>query len=207
MFSAPAPIATSASPSIRHWAADTMACKPEPHSRSTLNAGTLSGMPAFRVATRDRYMSRGSVLMTWPKTTWPTAAAGTPVRSSTARTTVSPSSHGGTSFRPPPKSPTAVRHAPTMTMSCMMMLLWQAPLGATPIEAHSSALMRPEIEKIERSLYTQPRREGQCMDDRFSLAGRTALVTGASGGLGTRFARTLGLAGATVILAGRHREA
>jgi NAD(P)-dependent dehydrogenase (short-subunit alcohol dehydrogenase family) len=89
----------------------------------------------------------------------------------------------------------------------MMMLLWQAPLGATPIEAHSSALMRPEIEKIERSLYTQSRREGQCMDDRFSLAGRTALVTGASGGLGTRFARTLGLAGATVILAGRHREA
>jgi NAD(P)-dependent dehydrogenase (short-subunit alcohol dehydrogenase family) len=44
------------------------------------------------------------------------------------------------------------------------------------------------------------------MDDRFSLAGKTALITGASGGLGARFARTLGLAGATVILAGRHRE-
>ncbi|TAN28491.1 MAG: SDR family oxidoreductase [Castellaniella sp.] len=44
------------------------------------------------------------------------------------------------------------------------------------------------------------------MDDRFSLAGKTALVTGASGGLGSHFARTLGLAGAAVILAGRHRD-
>lgn len=43
------------------------------------------------------------------------------------------------------------------------------------------------------------------MDNRFSLTGKTALVTGASGGLGSHFARTLGLAGAAVILAGRHR--
>ncbi|HEU0229426.1 MAG TPA: SDR family oxidoreductase [Burkholderiaceae bacterium] len=41
------------------------------------------------------------------------------------------------------------------------------------------------------------------MDDRFSLAGKTALVTGAAGGLGSRFAQTLGLAGARVVLAGR----
>lgn len=44
------------------------------------------------------------------------------------------------------------------------------------------------------------------MDDRFNLAGTTALVTGAAGGLGSRFARTLGLAGARVILAGRRLE-
>ncbi|CAM5207427.1 NAD(P)-dependent dehydrogenase (Short-subunit alcohol dehydrogenase family) OS=Castellaniella defragrans OX=75697 GN=HNR28_001017 PE=3 SV=1 [Castellaniella defragrans] len=44
------------------------------------------------------------------------------------------------------------------------------------------------------------------MNDRFSLAGKTALVTGASGGLGSHCARTLGLAGARVILAGRHPE-
>ncbi len=35
------------------------------------------------------------------------------------------------------------------------------------------------------------------------LAGRTALVTGASGGLGAQFARTLSRAGATVVLASR----
>jgi NAD(P)-dependent dehydrogenase (short-subunit alcohol dehydrogenase family) len=39
--------------------------------------------------------------------------------------------------------------------------------------------------------------------DRFTLAGRRALVTGASSGLGRHFARTLAEAGATVIVAAR----
>jgi len=38
------------------------------------------------------------------------------------------------------------------------------------------------------------------------LAGRVALVTGASGGLGAQFARTLSRAGAAVVLAGRRTE-
>jgi len=41
---------------------------------------------------------------------------------------------------------------------------------------------------------------------RFSLAGRSALVTGASGGLGAHFAATLAAAGARVALAARRRE-
>ncbi|HEX7386362.1 MAG TPA: SDR family oxidoreductase [Castellaniella sp.] len=44
------------------------------------------------------------------------------------------------------------------------------------------------------------------MDNRFGLTGKTVLITGASGGLGAHFARTLGLAGAQIILSGRHRE-
>jgi NAD(P)-dependent dehydrogenase (short-subunit alcohol dehydrogenase family) len=39
------------------------------------------------------------------------------------------------------------------------------------------------------------------------LAGRTALITGATGGLGAHFARTLAAAGAKVILGGRRIEA
>jgi NAD(P)-dependent dehydrogenase (short-subunit alcohol dehydrogenase family) len=38
------------------------------------------------------------------------------------------------------------------------------------------------------------------------LSGRVALVTGASGGLGTQFAKTLAAAGAAVVLAGRRTE-
>lgn len=41
------------------------------------------------------------------------------------------------------------------------------------------------------------------MNNNFSLDGKAVLVTGASGGLGEHFAETLGLAGATVVVAGR----
>ena len=42
--------------------------------------------------------------------------------------------------------------------------------------------------------------------DRFRLDGRVAVITGASSGLGTGFARALASAGATVVLAARRRE-
>lgn len=45
------------------------------------------------------------------------------------------------------------------------------------------------------------------MSDLFSLAGRVALVTGASGGLGRHFGRVLHAAGASVVLAARKPDA
>jgi NAD(P)-dependent dehydrogenase (short-subunit alcohol dehydrogenase family) len=44
------------------------------------------------------------------------------------------------------------------------------------------------------------------MPDRFTLHGRTALVTGASAGFGRHFAKTLAAAGATVVVAARRRD-
>ncbi|MCY1243794.1 hypothetical protein D9M72_568280 [compost metagenome] len=69
MLSAPPATATSTSPKIMDWAALTMACNPEPQSRLTLNALDALAQPPFSAATRDKYMSAGSVLITWPKTT------------------------------------------------------------------------------------------------------------------------------------------
>lgn len=45
------------------------------------------------------------------------------------------------------------------------------------------------------------------MKDRFSLAGKTVFVTGASGGLGRHFATVAGEAGATVFVGARRRDA
>ena len=42
--------------------------------------------------------------------------------------------------------------------------------------------------------------------DRFRLDGRTAIVTGASAGLGARFARVLHAAGANVVVAARRTD-
>ena len=64
MLSAPPASAKSASPSSSACTAETIACTPEPQSRLTFIAGTLSGTPASIEATRLRYMSRGSVLIT-----------------------------------------------------------------------------------------------------------------------------------------------
>ncbi len=69
--SAPPASANSASPMASACRHETIACAPEPQSRLTFIAGVVSGMPASIAAQRLRYMSRGSVLMTWPKTTWP----------------------------------------------------------------------------------------------------------------------------------------
>ena len=44
------------------------------------------------------------------------------------------------------------------------------------------------------------------MSYQIDLSGRVALVTGASSGLGTQFAKTLASAGAAVVLAGRNIE-
>src|SRR5271165_105413 len=120
MLSAPPPIAMSVSPSMMVCAADTIAWRPEPHSRFSVSAGVSFATPAPIAATRAKYMSFGSVWITLPNTTCPTSSPATPARDSASRTTWAPSSVGATSFSPPPKSPIAVRTPETTTTSrCM----------------------------------------------------------------------------------------
>ena len=66
-------MATSQSPSRMLWAELMMACRPEPHSRLTVRAGVSWLQPPSMAATRAMYMSRGSVAITLPNTTWPTS--------------------------------------------------------------------------------------------------------------------------------------
>ena len=122
MFSAPPPMATAASPSKMLWLALMMACRPEPHRRLTLKAGVPSAQPPLMAATRDKYMSLGSVLTTWPNTTWPTSLPSTCARDSDSRTTWAARSVGAMSFKLPPNVPMAVRTALTTTTSRDMVL-------------------------------------------------------------------------------------
>src|SRR5215211_8586726 len=108
---------TSVSPSMTSWAAETIACSPDPHSRLRVKAGVSTGRPPLTEATRERYMSRVSVWITLPNTTCPTSAGSTPERRTASRTTAAPRSAGGMSLRLPPYFPTAVRTPETTTTS------------------------------------------------------------------------------------------
>src|SRR6266576_1176662 len=106
------------------WAADTIACRPLPHKRLSVRAGVSLGMQPLIVATRARYMSWTSVWITLPKTTCSMSSGWTPARLTASRTTAAPSSVGGLSFKPPPKSPMAVRTPlKTTTSGCAMFFL------------------------------------------------------------------------------------
>ena len=120
MLSAPPASAKSASPIASAWTQETIAWAPEPQRRFTFIAGALSGTPASIAAARLRYMSRGSVLITWPKTTCPICPPSTPERSSAAFAAAAASLMGGVPARLPPKVPIAVRAPSRITMSCCM---------------------------------------------------------------------------------------
>src|ERR1051326_765432 len=117
MHSTPPATATSASPNMIVWAAETIACRPLPHSRFNVSAGVSTEQPPLMAATRERYISLASVWMTLQKTTWPTSAGSRAARLTDSRTTVAAKSVGERSLRLPPYLPIAVRAALTITTS------------------------------------------------------------------------------------------
>src|SRR5882672_11288910 len=108
----------SASPSATICAAVTTACRPLPHRRFSVTAGTSFGMPPLIAHTRDRYMSFGSVWITLP-----TSSGATFARDSASRTQRAPNSVGAKSLSEPPKSPMAVRTPETTTTSRPLFIL------------------------------------------------------------------------------------
>src|SRR5215469_474035 len=146
--SAPPATATSASPSAMACAAETIACSPLPHSRFTVNAGVSTGKPPLTAATRLRYMSRGSVWITLPKTQWPTADGSTPARLTASRTVAAARSPGGTPARPPPYFPIPVRVPDRMKSSLVAFIAVsshvQAAVDGPDLAGDVSGLVRGE---------------------------------------------------------------
>ena len=101
MFSIPPARALSIKPSMISCAAETIACAPEPQTRFTVIAGTSTGMPPPMAACLAGFIFVPAWI-TLPITTVPISAAGSPDRSSTARTTAAPSCGAGVVFSVPP---------------------------------------------------------------------------------------------------------
>ncbi len=64
--STPPPMTTSMAPDITAWAAKWTACWAEPHWRSTVVPGTVSGNPAARAALRPMFMACSPTVMVQP---------------------------------------------------------------------------------------------------------------------------------------------
>src|SRR5690242_4380055 len=80
--------------------------------------------------------------------------------------------------------------------------------ATTPVTppAHSSRSTAAAPRSTEEATVTTTTTTEHALSDLFGLAGRTAIVTGASSGLGLGFATTLASAGATVFAAARRLD-
>ena len=114
MFCTPPATTRSAVPESTAWAAKWTACCEEPHCRSTVTPGTVSGRPAASQAVRAMSPACGPTVSTQPNTTSSTASGSIRVRASSALMTWAPRSAGCAAARPPPRRPTGVRTASMM---------------------------------------------------------------------------------------------
>ena len=101
-------------------AAKCTACCDEPHCRSTVTPGTVSGRPATRAQVRAMSPAWAPMVSAQPKMTSSMAAGSTPVRSTSERMTCAPRSAGCVLARPPRRRPTGVRIASTRKASAMV---------------------------------------------------------------------------------------
>ena len=94
MLSTPPAITRSCVSLITACTAKWIACWPEPHWRSTLVPGTLSGSDDDSTQLRAMFAACAPLCMTQPKITSSIAAGSTPVRATSASSTLPPRSAG-----------------------------------------------------------------------------------------------------------------
>src|SRR5580692_2576955 len=117
MLSTPAAITRSCVPDRTPCAAKCTACCEEPHCRSMVTPGTLSGSPADSQAFRAMSIVCGPICETQPMMTSSTADGSAPVRVISSLSTCAARSAGWIPDSPPLRRPTGVRTAPTMYAS------------------------------------------------------------------------------------------
>src|SRR5665213_2677265 len=119
MLSTPPAITTSIAPDITACAAKCSACCEEPHWRSIVVAGTLSGGDEASTALRATFIACWPICTTQPRITSSTAPGGAPERATTSSITRAARSAGCQPASLPPFRPPAVRTAATMYASGM----------------------------------------------------------------------------------------
>src|SRR5262249_11233490 len=145
MFSMPPATATLMLPSAISCAAETMACAPEPQTRLTVSAGTVTGRLAWTAACRAGFILVPACT-TLPMTTVSTSSGFSPARLTAAPIATAPRAGAGTSLRLPPKVPIAVRTGSAKTTECdgMVKLLSVDNLLVHPVRL-SDRRSHPEI--------------------------------------------------------------
>ena len=116
----------SMAPDITAWAAKWTACWAEPHWRSTVVPGTVSGKPAASAALRPMFMACSPTVMVQPMTTSSTRAGSRSLRSTSALSGAAARSTGCQPESLPLRRPTGVRSASTITAVGMTDLLGRA---------------------------------------------------------------------------------
>jgi hypothetical protein len=100
--STPPATTTSAAPVWTSCAADITACRPDAHSRFTVNPGTENGNPASSTAIRATLRLSSPAWFAAPSTTSSIASSRAPARSTASRTTSAARSSGRTCASAPP---------------------------------------------------------------------------------------------------------
>src|SRR4029079_8523285 len=149
MTSTPAATTTSYAPAMTPCAAKWAACWLDPHWRSIVVPGTVSGHPAASTALRATLTACSPTCITHPITTSSTIPGSIPVRSTSAFNVSAARSTGCQSLSLPLRRPSGVRMRSTMTALGMQSSLQPVgPVTQTGATWENAAMPRLTIEEV-----------------------------------------------------------